>query len=176
MDNKQLNPVGETDSPVFLGRPVIVDKDTYDVVPEKFDYMRKYNNFDAVFIKYPEVELTEIVRQKGGNPIIDLSRDLKSIKNKIDNRNDIGGYIYTQDRDKIIESLAAVNGTDALKYLAWSNKDVDLMNMEVRRRIYGTPAKIELGETIVFDEPYDDYYTNQEVKVEKLFKRRTNFS
>lgn len=175
-DNKQLNPVGETDSPVFLGRPVIVDKDKYDVVPDKFDYLRKFTDFDVVFNKYPEVELTEIVRQKGGNPIIDLSRDLKSIKNKVDNRNDVGGYIYTQDREKIIESLAAVNGTDALKYLAWSNKDVDLMNTEVRKRIYGTPAKIELGETIVFDEPYGDYYTNQEVKVEKLLKRRTNFS
>jgi hypothetical protein len=44
-DNKQLNPVGEQVSPVFVQG-------------------------------YPKVELTEIIRQGEGNPIIELSRDL----------------------------------------------------------------------------------------------------
>lgn len=175
-DHKQLNPVGETDSPVFLGRPVIIDSDKVFALPEGYDYWRQYKDYDALFKSYPEVELTEIVRQKGGNPIIDLSRNLSNIKSKVDQRNDVGGYIYTMDEAKIIETLAAVNGTDELKYLAWSNKDVDEMNNKVRQRIYGTPAKIELGETIVFDEPYNDYYTNQEIKVEKLLKRKKVFS
>ena len=42
------------------------------------------------------------------------------------------------------------------------------MNSLVRSRVYGNPAKIELGESLIFDEPYQDYYTNQEIKVEKL--------
>lgn len=174
-DNKQLNPVGETDSPVFLGRPTYHNKGMYTEVPEGFSHLRHYPDYDVLFQEYAEVELTEIVRQKGGNPIIDLSRNLDSIKSKQDMRNEIGGYIYTYDEEKIIETLAAINGTDELKYLAWSNKDVDTMNMKVRKRIYGTPAKIELGESIVFDEPYGDYFTNQEVKVSTLHKRKKKF-
>ena len=130
MDNKQLNPVNEEDSPVFISG-------------------------------YPEVELTEIVRQKGGNPIIDLSNNLTQISSKIGNRSDVGGYMYTYDSDKILSTLAQVNGSDELKYIAYTNAEVDKMNKLVRQRIYGeNPQKIEVGETMIFDAPYKDYYTN----------------
>ena len=123
-----------------------------------------------VFFKdYPEVELTEIVRQKGGNPIIDLSRNLSLINQHQEIRNDVGGYIYTANKDKIIETLAQVNGTDDLKYLAYTNQEVDSINNLVRKRIYGEPAKIEQGETLVFNAPLGDlYYTNEEITVNKL--------
>jgi hypothetical protein len=49
---------------------------------------------------YPEVELTEIVRQKDGNPIIDLSRNLSLIKEKVEKRSEEGGYIY---RSRVVE-------------------------------------------------------------------------
>ena len=137
-DDKQLNPVNEEDSPVFLKG-------------------------------YPEVELTEVVRQKGGNPIIDLSRDLQMIKSGEGVRNDVGGYIYTYDKDRVIETLAKVNGTDDLKYLAYTNVEVDNINKLVRQRIYGTPAKIEVGETLVFNAPLGElYFTNEEILVEKV--------
>lgn len=136
-DDKQLNPVGETVSPVFVKG-------------------------------YPEVELTEIVRQKGGNPIIDLSRNLRHVSSKVDNRTDIGGYIYSQDKERVIETLAAVNGTDDLKYLAYTNREVDTINKLVRERIYGSPKKIEEGETLVFNAPFGDkYFTNEEVLVKR---------
>ena len=65
--------------------------------------------------------------------------------------------------------MAKVNGTDEMKYLAWTNTEIDKINSEVRKRIYGEfPNKVELGETIVMDGPYKDYTTNQEIKVEKL--------
>lgn len=81
------------------------------------------------------------------------------------------GYLYTENLAKIIEELAKVNGTDEFKYLAWTNKEVDKINTLVRHRIYGDyPAKIELGETIVFDAPYANYNTNETVKVEELYK------
>lgn len=138
-DEKQLNPVGEDNSPVFHQG-------------------------------YPEVELTEIVRQGEGNPIIDLSRNTQDIwkgtNNLIDSTH---GYTYTMDRERIINSLAVVNGTDELKYLAWTNREVDNMNFFVRKRIYGNPSKIELGETLVFNAPYGDkYFTNEEITVETL--------
>lgn len=137
-DDKQLNPVKEEDSPVFLAN-------------------------------YPEVELTEIVRQGAGNPIIMLSRNLSAIWELEPRLTEDGkGFVYTTDRDKIITRLAEVNGSDELKYLAWTNAEVDKMNSEVRERIYGTPAKVELGESLIFDEPYGEYFTNQEIKVNTL--------
>ena len=144
-DNKQLNPVNEEDSPVFLA-------------------------------EYPEVELTEIVRQKGGNPIIDLSNNLTQISNKTGNRSDVGGYVYTYDTDKILQTLAQVNGSDELKYIAYTNAEVDKMNKLVRQRIYGeNPNKIEIGETMIFDAPYKDYYTNEELLVEECIVKEKEF-
>ena len=144
-DDKQLNPVGEDDSSAFMQG-------------------------------YPEVELTEIIRQGEGNPIIDLSRNISKIWDKtphimMDDDVNTRGYLYTMNLAKIIEELAMANGTDDIKYLAWSNQDVDNMNNWVRKRIYGEhPAKIEQGETIIFDAPYKKYNTNEEVKVEELYK------
>lgn len=139
-DHKQLNPVGEKESPVFIA-------------------------------DYPEVELTEIIRQGEGSPIITLSRNLELVKRKEDAQLENGeGYIYSNNLLQVIETLAAVNGTDDLKYLAWTNSEIDKINNLVRKRLYGeNPAKVELGETLIFNEPYnDEFYTNQEIKVEKV--------
>lgn len=133
-DDKQLNPVGEDVSPVFVQG-------------------------------YPEIELTEIVRQKGNNPIIDLSRALDKINSKVESRNEIGGYVYSHDMEKIITTLALANGTDELKYLAYTNKEVDKVNKEVREKIYGTPARVEVGETMIFNAPIGEYFTNEEILV-----------
>tara|TARA_R110000796_G_scaffold231853_4_gene349923 strand:+ start:10328 stop:11635 length:1308 start_codon:yes stop_codon:yes gene_type:complete len=141
-DEKQINPVGEEVSPVFQRG-------------------------------YPEVELTEIVRQGQGNPIIDLSRNLVWISGKeetlVTTSDSQMGYTYSNDRGRIIKALAEVNGTDELKYLAWTNKEVDNINFLTRKAIYTDPKKIELDETLIFNSPYaDTYFTNQEVMVESL--------
>lgn len=145
-DHKQLNPVGEEVSPVFTA-------------------------------DYPEVELTQIIRQGNGNPIIKLSRDLDLIKTKESDSEDGEGYIYSDNINDVVGTLATVNGTDELKYLAWTNKEVDLINNLVRKKIYGdNPKKIEVGETLTFNSPYkDDYYTNQEVKVNEATVKQRNF-
>lgn len=117
---------------------------------------------------YPTVELTEIIRQAEGNPIIELSRNLNLIKSKTENRTSIGGYIFTENLFKVIKTLARVNGTDELKYLAWTNREVDFINNQVRNFIYGSPSKIEIGESLIFNSPYGDYFTNEEIKVKKI--------
>jgi len=129
---------------------------------------------------YPEVELTEIIRQGEGNPIITLSRNIPEIWKKKSNLlggpegQDVG-YLHTQNLAKIIEELAKVNGTDEFKYLAWTNKEVDKINKLVRHRIYGdNPDKIELGETIIFNAPYKNYTTNETVEVLELEKTTIN--
>lgn len=146
-DEKQINPVGEDNSPVF--------------------------NQD-----FPEVELTEIIRQGPGNPIISLSRSLNLIDFKQSNlihnsEEEDTGYLFTNNLAKIIEELSKVNGTDEFKYLAWTNKEVDKINSLVRHRIYGDhPAKVELGESIIINKAYKDYKTNEEVIVHDLVRRK----
>lgn len=140
-DYKQLPPVNEKESPVFTSG-------------------------------YPEVWLQEIVRQGKGSPIIELSNNLSILKLAHYRVNNIveglGGYVFENDRNYIIEKLAAVNGTDEIKYLAWTNADVNQMNIDVRKRIYGNPKRIEIGEGLVFAAPYRDYKNNQEIKVEDV--------
>ena len=146
-DHKQLNPVGEEVSPVF----------TED---------------------YPEVELTEIIRQGEGSPIITLSRELELVKTKENNKLENGeGYIFSESLPQVIETLAAVNGTDELKYLAWTNREINKINSLVRQRLYGEkPKKVELGETLIFNEPYnDEFYTNQEILVEDVIVKTSVF-
>jgi exodeoxyribonuclease-5 len=146
-DNKQINPVKEVNSPVF----------------EQHWYT---------------VELTEIVRQAEGNPIIDLSRNLPLIQGKIEDTHgeveDRSGYLFSSDRNKIIYKLAQINGTDELKYIAWTNKEVDSINYSVRATIYGdNPAMIEVGEVLVLNAQYvidreNILYNNYELEVETL--------
>lgn len=141
-DYKQINPVGEEDISKVFSRD------------------------------YPTMELTTIIRQGEGNPIIDLSRDLPSIYNKASNVNSSGsGYIYTDDFDRIITTLAHANGTNLLKYLAYTNREVSRVNTLVRKKIYGeNPGKIELNEKLVFNAPYKDnkFVNNEEILVERL--------
>lgn len=194
-DDKQINPVKEEDSPVFWGKPKpfstyqeaadytfnhkigVLSKNTTIYVPQIKDENEQIQYIG--FAEYPYVELTEIVRQGEGNSIITLSRNLQEIwkrENRVTgDENEMKGFIYTSNEWKIIEELSRVNGTDEFKYLAWTNDEVDRMNSLVRKNIYGEPAKIELGETMVFDEPYGDYYTNQEVTVHKLDIETLNF-
>lgn len=138
-DDEQLEPIGEQYSPVFKRG-------------------------------YPIIRLEEIIRQNADNPIILLSRNLDLIKKREANIIEGGyGYIFQNDRTKIIDNLAMVNGTDDLKYLAYWNDEVDLMNKRVRERIYGlNPNKVELGETLVMDAPKGEHWINKEVKVEDI--------
>ena len=133
--------------------------------------------FSPVFhADYPILELTEIIRQTQNNPIIDLSRDLSRIKRKISNRIEIGGYLFSNDFSTVVSTLSAVNGSDHLKYLSWTNQDIDYVNKVVRENIYGSPAKIELGESLIFNAPYGENFTNDEIKVSELSIEETLFT
>lgn len=133
--------------------------------------------FSPVFhADYPILELTEIIRQTQNNPIIDLSRDLSRIKRKISNRIEIGGYLFSNDFSTVVSTLSAVNGSDHLKYLSWTNQDIDYVNKVVRENIYGSPAKIELGESLIFNAPYGENFTNDEIKVLELSIEETSFT
>lgn len=127
---------------------------------------------------YPTIELTEIIRQAENNPIIQLSRNITDIRKKIPKRIENIGYIYTNNINDVISTLAYVNGSDELKYLAWTNKNVDTINSLVRTKIYNNPRKIEINESLIFNSPYGDTYNNGEIiKVEdNLTTKQKTFS
>ena len=177
-DDKQIKPVKEKFSPIFKGSPrdfySFEEAEQYKKLGEGRTLIRNSVKNFTVYTPYPEVELTEIIRQGAGNPIIDLSRDLETIgsgndKVTVDFDGEMSGYVHLRDKQMVIENLAHENGTDNLKYLAWTNREVDHINSLVRQRIYGTPSKIELKESLVFNSPYKDLFVvSDEITVENL--------
>jgi hypothetical protein len=172
-DNKQLNPVGETHSPIF-GRPAIDGKEITVVTAGGDTYQH-------IVPHYETYELTEIIRQAAGNPIIELSRNLHNISLLEEKLNEEGqGYQYTEDFEFVVNRIIADG--DRIRYLAWTNAEVNSMNETVRKRIYGNPKKVELGETIIFTEPYggrntgDLYYTNYELEVRTIEIKELTFN
>lgn len=185
-DSKQINPVKENDSAVFLGTPYVFgNKEEAISFSETCKYGHTIVNNSSISItvykKYPEVELTEIIRQGAGNPIIDLSRDLKKTNSLEDNvivseEGSKLGYIFTEDKGSVVTTLAHINGTNDLKYLSWTNESANEINTLVRQEIYGTPAKIMQGESLLFNAPYkDDYKNNDEIKVKELVIKQKKF-
>lgn len=173
----------------MLGKSLEGSVDAMENYPEDIvrGYLEKYNmpilymgdeqqlapvkeKYSPVFYKgYPIVTLTEIMRQKGDNPIIGLSKDIDLLFFKQPNIKDGKGYTYSNNESLFIESLAEANGTDEFKYLAFTNQQIDSINQKVRNRIYKNPHRIEVNETIVFNKyPYFKHYINEELKVEDL--------
>lgn len=140
-DPRQLNPVGESFSPVFRSG-------------------------------FSHVELTGIVRQAKGNPIIKVSHNIPTLEayTKQCKPIELGDTVTTtKDVHQVVELLAKANGDDTYKYLGWTNAQIDWMNIQVRRRLYGGyPNKLEVGETIALDAPYGDYYTNETITIDRL--------
>lgn len=159
-DDAKIIPAGYLEK---YSMPVLYMGDFRQLLPVKETY-------SPVFEKgYPMVTLTEIMRQKGDNPIIALSNDTDLLFFKQPNIVGGKGYTYSNNQSHFIESLAEANGTDEFKYLAYSNTQIDSINQMVRHRIYSNPSRIETGETIVFNKyPYLKHYINEELKVEDL--------
>ena len=140
-DAQQLNPVGESFSPVFRSG-------------------------------FSHVELKGIVRQAEGNPIIRVSRSIHALEvyARQSKPIEMGDTVTTtKGVHQVVELLAKANGDDTCKYLGWTNAQIDWMNIQVRRRLYGGyPNKLEVGETIALDAPYGDYYTNETITIDRL--------
>jgi exodeoxyribonuclease-5 len=160
-DNKQLNPVNEVDSPIFI-RPSLEGKEVELKVDGK--------SLTHIVPKYLQFSLTEVIRQAEGNPIIQLSNNLPSIglmEEKI--LEDGSGYSYTSDYDACVKEVAH---HEDYRYLAWTNVEVNKFNFEARKELFFNPSKVEKGEILIFSAPYEgsmqSYSNNAEVKVNSL--------
>lgn len=114
---------------------------------------------------YLSVELKEIIRQKKGNAIINLSRNLDLLDTYKSNISDNKGFVFTNNYNKVLDELSTNTST---RYISWTNVEINTMNKRVRHKIYSNPRKIELNEVLVFNKPYGTYFTNEEITVDKL--------
>ena len=124
------------------------------------------------------VELTEIVRQANGSPIIDLATAVRERQpNALDNRtsvfNEHGGLYYLSKSQK--ETIYTICDNyfdneyfreypDFMKVIAWRNAAVNAINGRARTLIYKNEPKITklmVGEKLVANSPITSHGTNR---------------
>jgi exodeoxyribonuclease-5 len=116
---------------------------------------------------YDTQTLTVPQRQSADNPILDISLNPNKLALKTSHIVGTNGYIFDNDLDKIVRRIVKGNGD--VVYLGWTNKQVNYINSLVRKKIYGTPQRFMLGESVIFDRPYKKlYYNRQKTKIESI--------
>lgn len=124
------------------------------------------------------VELTEIVRQANGSPIIDLATAVRERQpNALDNRtsvfNEHGGLYYLSKSqkdtiyticDNYFDNDYFKEYPDFMKVIAWRNAAVNAINGRARSLIYKHEpkiAKLMIGEKLVANSPITSHGTNR---------------
>jgi len=154
---------------IFVDECSMVDSELYDYIVEacvesdskvifvgdKFQ-LPPVNESDSLTLNNIHAELTEIVRQQNGNPILELvtcvreNIEAKTLPlSKVTNydQETRKGYIYTKNKNHFIQSILTMakesygKGPDSFKVIAWRNKTVESYNQLIRSSIYGTDAK-----------------------------------
>jgi DNA replication protein DnaC len=121
-----------------------------------------------------KLELTEIMRQKTGNPIVDASMTLRSNLHeqlplgspenltKLDAEGNGIKRIHAKDErpmvrqtiDKYFNDPKAKSNGEFIKIIAWRNKSVEYLNDVVRQCLYGEDKKVwNVGDKIVANKP-----------------------
>lgn len=130
---------------IFLGDPIqIPPVGKTDCIP--------FNENNAEEYGIKTLSLTEIIRQKEGNPILDIATIIRENYkssylpyNRQTVHNSIGGVMFINSLDKDIlyrlcetyfSSQHFENDSDFMKVIAWTNKTVDFMNDKIRSFIY----------------------------------------
>lgn len=149
---------------IFLGDPIqIPPVGKADCIPFN------ENNTDEYGIK--TLYLTEIIRQKVGNPILDLAtivrENYKSAHLPYERTsvyNEIGSTMFINSNDKdvlyrLCETYFAsehfANDSDFMKVIAWTNKTVDFMNDKIRTYIYKEEFQKQVDEMLLMHPDMD---------------------
>ena len=121
-----------------------------------------------IFKVEKQSKLTEVIRQSGENPVMELFEILtKDIDNNTDNYlkflrdnpkkvNDLGeGYEcvsmddFTSNMIKYFSSMDFFNNPDYCKYIAWTNKSVTGLNAYIRKNVLKSENLLELNELLM---------------------------
>lgn len=130
---------------IFLGDPVQIPPiGKQGCIPFNLANAREYGILT--------LELTEIIRQKEGNPILELATLVRQNYKKAalpysreTVLNDVGGVIFINKKDKDVlfrlcekyfSNSRFEQDSDFIKVIAWTNRTVDFMNDKIRSFIY----------------------------------------
>lgn len=144
-DPCQINPIGKVDS-----------------IP--------FNEFKQKEYGIEKASLTEIVRQKSGNPLIEITMQVRqnmerptAVPLRESSITDKGGVVFLNsgDSDTLEDILKAYycspnfdKSSDFVKVIAWTNKVVDYMNNHIRGYVFSdTSQKIVVGERLLANKP-----------------------
>lgn len=156
---------------IFLGDPV-------QIPPVGKDDCIPFNENNSAAYGIKTLYLTSIIRQKEGNPILELATAIRenykqaSLPYKRETvSNSIGTVAFINSNDKdilysICETYFAsenfANDSDFMKVIAWTNRTVDFMNDKIRTYIYKDKLKelkdeaIEAAGTSSIEDPTRD--------------------
>ena len=141
-DIKQLPPVKENSSPAV----------TPEISPNIFSF-----------------NLTKIIRQGADNPILDVAHNLDMVKDFKPHIKNEKGYLFSTDLNLVLQNLSKAGGSSELKYLSWTNSDVDRINEETRKLSFGeNPQEIYEGETIISQSNSKFASNNEEILISKI--------
>lgn len=151
---------------IFMGDPAqIPPVNKHDSIPMREEGRETYG-IDSVMLR-------NIVRQKEGNPLIELTMDIRenlndenSMRRPAIKKVDGHGveFIESNEQDRITEIFDKYficeefkKDADHAKIIAWTNKAVDRYNDKIRGMIYGEGCKkVELGEKLIANTPIFD--------------------
>lgn len=150
----------------LTGLPVLYVGDSKQTFPVNESMSKVFTEDLATF------ELTEIIRQKKDNPIIELSHNLDMLNTPSNKGTETEGYIYTANEPKIVETLAE---DDNAVYIGWTNATVNRMNNSVRLHKYGANALDYCpNERVLFSAPYLDYNNGDYITVRSIGEEQIN--
>ena len=122
-------------------------------------------------------QLTQIVRQAAGNPIIKCSQSILTDKfNYIPGQKDLvdkTGVVMLNGDKQILNTLlkhyfcseAFDKDANHAKVIAWTNATVDMFNSIIRNMKYGKCNKIVLGEKLIADKPIKDIASHNDDEI-----------
>jgi len=156
-----LEHVGDTKI-IFTGDPCqIPPVNEKDSIPLLKEQRKKYH------IK--QFRLTEIMRQKDGNPIIETSmrlrKDLDDVMPLVDRKDQLketAGVVYMDDITKddfmvLLKEYFKTNkfdkNPDYCKVIGWRNVVINRVNEMIRGMLYHEPRQIMVGEKLIADKP-----------------------
>ncbi len=156
------------------GKKVILVGDGSQTPPVNYHYSIPFTEDGILDYDIQVAKLKKPIRQKEGNPILDLGAFINTrikrpilLNDREDNLNSLGegieylNYVNDNDYDKIYDLIDEHIICDTykrdhhnFKILAWTNKEVDFWNKQVRSILYGNyVAKLVIGEVVLAKSP-----------------------
>jgi exodeoxyribonuclease-5 len=131
-----------------------------------------------------QVEMSQIVRQGEGHPVIELGakirKDINLSRDVIFDAkpsiNSNGEGVYKMSKGKVLDHYVRLFKSEEadVKLVAFTNKSVDEWNRSIREAIHGKNLPTYLqNESIVLHAPYHSFHNGDEFKIETITEPHT---